>query len=123
MTRKLSIKVICGFRQDQEYSIPVEEAHKAYYLYLNAGKRHVFSTGLGLRSEDIQRIVPDWNGSMGWNPGYMPTPEDYAQIRSEGVQSELQGLMTKADTIARSCGTQVFQLPLSSFSSNQKLLA
>ena len=54
------IKLIVGFRRDQEHSIDADEAHKAYYLFLNPEKRGVFKSGLAIVGADIKEIVPDY---------------------------------------------------------------
>ena len=44
--KDLKIKIITGFRKDQYYTIDAEEAHKAYYLFLNPEERGVFNNGV-----------------------------------------------------------------------------
>lgn len=99
--KNLQIKIITGFREDQHYSVPMEEAHKAYYLFLNPEMRGVFSTGLALIGKNIQAIEPDYHSSMGWNKSYLLGPDDYAELRSKGVETKLRDLMYTAKLIAQ----------------------
>lgn len=74
----------------------MEEAHKAYYLFLNPSKRGVFSTGIALRGKDIIGIFPDYNATMGWNADYTPKDVDWAEIERKGVDKKCQKALYKA---------------------------
>lgn len=87
---KLQVKVITGFRDDQYYVIPSEEAHKAYFLFNNPEARTIFSNGVALVGKNIQGIEPAWNETMGWNPTHRLDSDDWNDIRSQGVEKELR---------------------------------
>lgn len=96
----MKIKIITGFTEDQKYTIDGEEAHKAYYLFMNPEKRAIFNNGLAIIGKSITGIQPDWNASMGWNPGYKIEPHDWNDIRGEGIESGMRLLMEKAKDVA-----------------------
>ncbi len=109
----LKVKIVSGFRKDQEFSISAEEAHKAYYLFLNPEQRGVFNTGLAIIGQDIRHIEPDYVGSMGWNQGYIITPEDFAEIRASGVERKLKWILDKAKQVAQLGEPKNLSLPMS----------
>ena len=98
--KKLKIKIITGFRRDQEYTIDADEAHKAYYLFLNPEQRGVFSNGVAMIGEDIKHIAPDYNATMGWNPTYTPQGDDWNEIRATGTERDFERLLSEARRIA-----------------------
>lgn len=111
----LKIKVITGFREDQEFTIDAEEAHKAYYLFLNPDKRGIFSNGLALIGKHIQRIEPDYNTTFGWNPSHKLTDDDWNEIRQKGVDSQIKNLLSEAKQVAYMIDEkpELLSLPLS----------
>src|SRR4051794_6089889 len=94
------VKLIVGFRRDQEHTIPASEAHKAYYLFLNPEKRGVFSNGLAIRGEQIQEVVPDYIGTMGWNPAHTLDADDWNDIKDHAVDTKLRDILAAAKEIA-----------------------
>ncbi len=109
----MKIKLITGFRKDQAFSIDAEEAHKAYYLFFNPEARTVFKDGLAIKGSDIDRIEPDYQGSMGWNSNHILVQEDMNEIRSEGMDRALQRVMSTASDIAKLGDEKDLQLSLS----------
>lgn len=99
--RKFYIKIITGFREDQQMSIPMQEAHKAYYLFLHPEERGVFSNGLALIGKNIQEIKPDWNSTMGWNTTHELDEFDFNEMRKEGVEDKMRTLLEKAKDVAK----------------------
>ena len=97
----MKIKLIVGFRRDQEHSIPADEAHKAYYLFLNPESRGVFSNGLAIKGSQIEEIVPDWQGTMGWNATHVLDSDDWNEMRSLGVAGKMNMLLAAAKDIAQ----------------------
>lgn len=97
----LFIKVITGFREDQQFSIPAEEAHKAYYLFLHPDERGVFDNGVALRGVDIKQIEPDYNATMGWNPGYKMDEYDWSEVRGKGIARKLQDVLVEAKKLSQ----------------------
>lgn len=95
------IHIITGYETNQKFSIPAQEAHKAYYLFNNPEERGVFENGLALRGKDIQRIIPDYNGTLGYNPDYELTYEDYNEIREKGIDQKFHRIMGKANDLSR----------------------
>jgi len=100
---KYKIKIVARFRgaNETEYSIPAEEAHKAYYLFLNPDTRTIFSNGLALKGEDIDRIVPDYHGTMGWNKTHKLSDDDWNDLKAKGITDKLQSICSKAEKVAR----------------------
>lgn len=97
---KYYFKIITGFREDQFHSVPMQEAHKAYYLFRNPEQRGIFSTGLALVGSSIREIIPDYTATMGWNTGYKVTAEDYAELKTSGVQATMNMLLRKAKDVS-----------------------
>ena len=111
--KNLKVKVITGFRKDQQYTIDAEEAHKAYYAFLNPEKRVVFKGGLALRGDDIRAIEPDYNATMGWNPTHNLDSDDWNEMRKDGVDRKLRDIMSDAVTVAQIGEPKLLALPLS----------
>lgn len=108
----LKIKIVTGFRDDQSFSISSEEAHKAYFLFLNPDQRGVFENGLAIRGSDIQRIEPDYQGTMGWNSTHRLDEDDWNEIKEKGIDRKLQDLLSQARRVARLENPQI-KLPFS----------
>lgn len=94
---KYHIKLITGFREDQEIDIPMQEAHKAYYLFRNPDERGVFENGIAIIGKDIRKIVPDWNKTMGWNATHKLDDDDWNEIRRYGVEDKMRKLLEIAE--------------------------
>jgi hypothetical protein len=108
----LKIKIVTGFRQDQCHSISIDEAPKAYYIFMNPEKRAVFSGGLALVGQDVRKIEPDYHGTMGWNHSHMLDGDDWNEIRRSGVERKLRDAMQVAQQIAYTNRMDLIQLPL-----------
>lgn len=93
---KYYIQVTTGFREDQITTIPMQEAHKAYYLFKNPTERGVFDCGVALVGRNIQEIKPDWHATMGWNPEHEIDTDDWNEIEGKGVDKKMKLLMKKA---------------------------
>lgn len=96
----LKLLLVTGFNDEQKYSIDIEEAHKAYYLFSNPHKRGIFKNGLALEGKQINQIIPDWHGIMGWNRTHKLDTDDHEEIRSKGIGAEIKSLMGKAKDVA-----------------------
>lgn len=94
------IKLITGYRDDQYVLIPVEETHKAYYLFNNPEARTIFSNGVAIVGKNIQGIEPAWNEIMGWNPTHKLDGADWNQIRSSGEAKKMENVLTEAKRIS-----------------------
>lgn len=108
--KPLKIKVITGFREDQQYTIDGDEAHKAYYLFLNPEMRGVFKNGVALVGKNIQGIEPDYNATMGWNISHRLESDDWNELNEKGITNSMRDLLGKAKEVA-------YAIP-----NNQKLL-
>lgn len=109
------IKIVCGYRDDQSHPIPDEEAHKAYYLFLTPGSRAVFADGFAVRHEDVQRVEPDYHGTMGWNRAHRLDPDDLNEINASPAVRQLRKNMERAWDVARLAASkpELLALPLS----------
>lgn len=99
--KNLKVKIIVGYRRDQEHSIPAEEAHKAYFLFLNPEARSVFSTGLAIKGDQIQEIVPDYQGTMGWSPTHVLDNDDWNELHRLGVPDTIRKQLGVASQVAQ----------------------
>lgn len=108
----MKIKLIVGFRRDQEHSIDADEAHKAYYLFLNPEKRGVFKNGLAIIGNQIQEIVPDWQGTMGWNKTHVLDSDDWNEINSKGLDRKMRDLLFQAKEVATRAFPEEMNKPL-----------
>jgi hypothetical protein len=109
----LKIKIITGFRKDQYYTIDAEEAHKAYYLFLNPEKRGVFKNGVAIVGQSIQGIEPDFHATMGWNPTHVLDSEDWNEIKGRGIEDNLRITLSSARQLAQIGAEKSFTIPLS----------
>jgi hypothetical protein len=109
---KYKVKIVCGFRKEQEYTINANEAHKAYYLFNHPEKRGTFSNGLAIRGADIQRIEPDYNATMGWNHTHQLTSDDWNEVNISGVARKFKGILHAAKEIAQTPDPTDFRVPL-----------
>lgn len=110
--KNLKIKVICGYRADQQYTIDIEESHKAYYLFIHPNERGIFRNGVAIRGQDIQSIVPDYHATMGWNPSHILQGDDWNELRSSGVLKQLTHIMSSAKEIAQIGSIKDLEKPL-----------
>lgn len=94
------INVTTGFAADQKFSIEDDEAHKAYYLFLNPEARTIFSNGVAVRGQDIQNITPDYHGTMGWHRTHKLDSDDLEELQVTGVARKLAAVLSKAKTVA-----------------------
>lgn len=100
MEPKYYLKLITGFRDDQFVSVPMQEAHKAYFLFRNPEQRGVFENGVALVGSSIKEIHPDYNATMGWNPDHKLNADDYNEINSNGIGQKMSLLIEKAKEIS-----------------------
>lgn len=103
----MKIKIITGFREDQFYTIDIQEAHKAYHLFLHPNERGVFSNGVAIRGIDIKSIEPDYHSTMGWNPTHQLDSEDWNEIRGKRVDVKMRNLLAAANQLAKMDGVQM----------------
>lgn len=115
------IKLITGYNRDQHYTIIDDEAHKAYYLFLNPEQRGVFNNGLALIGKNIHTIQPDFQATMGWNQTHELGNDDWEDIRSKGVDKKLNAVLEKAKQIAYLVekNPQYMNMPLSEIKIDQ----
>lgn len=98
--KNLKVKIIVGFRKDQTHTIDADEAHKAYYLFMNPEARAIFKSGLALIGSDVRGIEPDYNATMGWNPDHNLAGEDWNEIRKIGADNDLRDILNLAKDVA-----------------------
>ena len=106
------IKLIVGFRRDQEHSIDANEAHKAYYLFLHPEERGIFSNGLAIKGDQIQEIVPDYQGTMNWNPTHILDNDDWNELSEKGITRKIQKYLSIGKEIAQVGKPEDFSIPL-----------
>ena len=116
---KYKIKLITGFRRDQEYSIDANEAHKAYYLFDHPDTRSTFSNGLAIKGDQIQEIVPDYQGTMGWNATHVLDSDDHNELAQNGVARKLREIMSAAREIVKLGEPKDLNTPLSELIKNK----
>lgn len=118
--KPLKLKIITGFREDQCYTIDSEEAHKAYYLFLNPEMRGVFKNGVALIGKNIQGIEPDYNATMGWNSTHKIDADDWNDLNRNGITSEMRKLLERAKEIAYMIpqNEKMLTVPLSQLTEN-----
>lgn len=111
----MKLKIITGFRKDQKYTIDEDEAHKAYYLFMNPDKRGIFNNGVALVGSMIQGIEPDYHATMGWNETHLIDSDDWNEINSKGIAKRLNDVLVKAKNVVKQFQDkpEVFLLPLS----------
>lgn len=74
-------KIRMAYNDDTEdIYVTEKQLQHAYYAFLTES-RIVLPTGEALRGKDIISITPDMVRCMGWNQGYVPTPEDWGDIK------------------------------------------
>lgn len=118
---KTKIKLIVGFRRDQEYSIDAEESHKAYYLFLHPEARTIFSNGLAILGSDIKEIVPDYHGTMGWNATHVLDNDDWNEINRMGLSKKIQRMLAAGKEIAQLGDAQDLNVSLTELVKNKYL--
>jgi hypothetical protein len=109
---KYSVKLIVGFRRDQEHSIPAVEAHKAYYLFTHPDERGIFSNGLAIKGDQIQEIVPDYHNTVGWNASHQLNDDDWNELRGKGIMQKMQFIMSNAKEIGTRGDQRELSTPL-----------
>ncbi len=109
------IKIIVGYRNEQNYIIEDEEAHKAYYLFNHPEARTTFNNGVALIGKNIQGIEPAWNETMGWNPTHRLDDDDWNDIRKNGFDKKVRDALEDGKRIAQLAekNPQVLQKTLS----------
>jgi len=120
---KYKVKLIVGFRRDQEHSIPADEAHKAYHLFFNPDTRTIFSNGLAIKGDQIQEIVPDYQGTMGWNASHQLNDDDWNELRANGVSGNFQRILSASKEIAQRGDPTELNIPLTTLLSKYPKLA
>lgn len=110
---KYKIKLIVGFRRDQEKSIDANEAHKAYYLFNHPQERGTFDNGFAIIGEEIREIEPDYQGTMGWNPTHVLDSDDHNELSKLGVDRKMRQIMSAAKEIAKFGVLADLNVPLS----------
>lgn len=98
---KYYLKAVIGFRDDQFVTIPMQEAHKLYYLFNHPEERGVFNNGVALVGKNIQTIIPNWNETLGYNPNYKLTEDDWNDIRGKSIDAKMKTLIEKAKDISK----------------------
>jgi|GEM_PF-1855618 len=98
--KNYKIILVTGYNDNQRHSISIEEAHKAYYLFLNPTKRGIFSNGLAIVGKDINEIIPDWHGTMGWNRTHKLDTDDWNEITKYGIERKMKNTLTQARNIS-----------------------
>lgn len=106
------VKIITGFRRDQEHTVEGEEAHKAYYLFLHPDERGIFRNGLAIKGDQIQEIVPNWQATMGWNEAHNLDAGDWNEIHRSGASRKMNALLTAAREIAAVADPKDMSTPL-----------
>ena len=107
------IRIKTGYRDNQFYVIPEEEAHVAYYLFSHDDAKAIFSNGVALRGKDILGIEPAWNEIMGWNPTHELDDDDWNYMRSKDVDRKARERIEVAKLVSMKITPSDFRIPLS----------
>lgn len=99
--KKLFVKITIGYGADEKFTIDMEEAHKAYFLFNNPDKRGIFSNGVAMVGKNIHSIQPDYHATMGWNPTHKINGDDWNQMKSLGIDEEMKNFLSGAKDVAR----------------------
>lgn len=92
--KKLYYKVIWGFEDERVTSIEEKDLIKA--LYAMSLKNKVYLGDVLLDGKYIIAIKEDFHKTMGWNPTYELTSDDWNTIREEGVDRLFIGKLYEA---------------------------
>jgi len=113
--KNLNFKIITGYNKDQYEIIPAEEAHKAYYIFINPTARTVFSNGVALRGSDVHAIKPDYHSCFGWNSTHELDGYDWNNINNSRFPDEFNQITQQAKHVAEIATTNknVLAKPLS----------
>lgn len=117
---KYYIKLITGFRKDQELTIDADEAHKAYYLFHNPAQRGVFNNGLAIKGDQIQRIEPDYNATMGWYASHILDSDDWSDIRARGIEKRINAMLSYGKELAQRGNVKCLSTPLTQLRQMEK---
>lgn len=71
---------------NNHFTIDEDELEKAIFSFIT-GKPVLFKSGAAIRH--IESIMPDYHATMGWNEGHKLGADDFAEIRSRGVENKL----------------------------------
>lgn len=96
----MNIKIKTGYGANDFKLVDMDEAHKAYYIFLNPDARTVFSDGEGIVGRTILGIEPDYHSAMGYNRSHTLDADDWNHIREKGVIEKLRASMETAKDIA-----------------------
>lgn len=88
-------KIITGYDSEDYLEVDETELEKAYYCFLEK-KDSIFSGG-ACKGSQILLIKPDFNRAMGWNRGYKLGPDDYAELKSKGLDRSYRDLLADVE--------------------------
>lgn len=97
---KYFLKIVCGYDDDRHYTIPAQEAHKAYYLFNHPEKRGTFADGISLIGKEIRIIQPDYHTTMGWNKTHELDDYDWNYLNGKEVVEKMKEIMGNAKEVA-----------------------
>lgn len=101
------------YGKEYEYSIDMNDAHKAWYLFYNPTARAVFNNGsLGLRGEDVVSVEIDPVGTMGWNPTHRMDSDDWNEVRGKQLDYRLRNTLSAANQVSQDCLPEDLRKPL-----------
>lgn len=117
----MNIKIKTGYGEHDFKIVSMQEAHKAYYLFLNPSARTIFSDGIGITGQNILGIEPDYHSAMGYNRSHRLDEDDWNDIRGKGIMEKIRDEMETAKNMAYGLGNNL-QLLNVSFDDAKKYL-
>lgn len=93
-TRTLYFKVVHGFKNDDFISITQEDLESALFAHIT-GRKIIFSNG-SISGTMIQKVVPDFHKTMGWNVAHQLTSEDWIDIKRSGIERQFNDRLIEA---------------------------
>lgn len=87
-------KIKTGYGELDFVPIDQSELETAFYAFLSESKA-IFKQGV-VRGKDIISISPDYHKVMNWNYTHKLDVDDFAELRSKGIENKAMNLLETA---------------------------
>jgi len=88
-------------------------------LFDHPDTRSTFKDGLAIKGDQIQEIVPDYQGTMGWNATHVLDSDDWNELNGNGVARKMRQIMSAAREIAKLGAPEDLNTPLGELMKNK----